>query len=389
MTGPCVMLVATEPSGDALGAGLAVAMRQRLGEGVRFVGVGGAAMAVQGVVSPFDIRPLGIVGVFEAARAWPLVLRRARETAALAARERPDAAILIDAWGFTLRVAHRLRRLDPHLALIKYVAPQVWATRPGRARTLARAVDRLLTIHAFDAPYFQAEGLPVTFVGNPALERDFSNADPARLRAAIGAAPEDPLLLVLPGSRHGEIDRMLALFGRAVEILASERPSLRIVVAAADAVASEVERQVAGWSRRACVVQGETARLNAMRAATAALACSGTVTTELALAGCPMIVAYRLGALTHAVAKRLIRTPYITLLNVAARAFVAPELVQDDCNGPALARETGRLLDDPTLRRRQIAAQNAALHIMRGGISDPTGRAAEAVIEELRKRGRI
>ncbi|MBA3812525.1 MAG: lipid-A-disaccharide synthase [Caulobacteraceae bacterium] len=383
------MLVATEPSGDALGAGLAAALRRRLGEGVRFVGVGGAEMAAQGVVSPFDIRRLSIVGVFNAARAWPLVLRRARETAALAARERPDVAILIDAWGFTLRVAHRLRRLDRGLALIKYVAPQVWATRPGRARTLARAVDRLLTIHAFDSQFFEVEGLPVTFVGNPALGRDFSRTDPARLRAAIGAGPEDPILLILPGSRQGEIDRMLAPFAEAAASLAAERPGLRLVVAAADAVAAEVERRVAGWSHRACVVQGETARLDAMRAATAALACSGTVTTELALAGCPMIVAYRLGALTHAVAKRLIRTPYITLLNVAARAFVAPELVQGDCNGPALARAAGRLLDDPALRGRQVAAQNAALHIMRGGIEDPTGRAAEAVIEELRKRGRI
>ncbi|MDQ2861883.1 MAG: lipid-A-disaccharide synthase, partial [Pseudomonadota bacterium] len=150
-----------------------------------------------------------------------------------------------------------------------------------------------------------------------------------------------------------------------------------------------VKARVAGWRHRAQVIEGEAARLDAMRAATAALACSGTVTTELALAGCPMVVAYRLGALSHLIVKHLIRTPYITLFNVAAQAFVAPELVQSRCNGPALAREIARRLDDPGLRARQIGAQNAALEIMRGGIVDPAGAAAEAVIEALQQAGRL
>jgi len=383
VTAACVMLVAAEPSGDALGAGLAAALRERLGEGVRFVGVGGPLMAAQGVDSPFDISGLSVLGVTDALRAYPAVLRAARRTADIAARERPDVAVLIDSWGFNLRVARRLRRLAPRPRLIKFVAPQVWATRPGRARTLARAVDRLLTIHAFDAPLFEAEGLATTFVGNPVLDKDLSGADPHRLFATLGIAEDSPVLLILPGSRRGEVDRLLPPFEDAAGLLKAERPELSIVVAAADAVAESVRQRVEAWRTSAFVVQGEAARIDAMKAATAALACSGTVTTELALCGAPMVVAYRLGALTHAVVKRLIRTPYITLFNIAAGRFVAPEFVQERCSGPALAQALAALLDDPAVRAGQIEAQFASLDLMRGGVTDPSGAAADAVIDEL------
>jgi lipid-A-disaccharide synthase len=377
------MLVAVEPSGDSLGAALAAALRQRLGAGLRLVGVGGPLMAAQGLASPFDPSALAVVGVFNAVAAYPEVLRRASETAAIAGAQRPAAAVLIDAWGFNLRVAHRLRRLDPHLPLIKYVAPQVWATRPGRAGTLARAVDFLLTIHSFDAPWFEAEGLPTTFVGNPALNRDFSAADPERFRGEIGAGPADRILLVLPGSRAGEVDRLTPVFGDAVRRLTAQRPDLRVALGVADGMVDRVKARIAAWSRPPHMVEGEAARLSAMRAATVALACSGTVTTELALAGCPMVVAYKLGPLTHLVAKVLIRTRYITLFNVAAQAFVAPERVQGACRGDILAADLARLLDDAPAREAQVAAQTAALEIMRGGVADPIGAAADAVVAIL------
>ncbi|HWA64186.1 MAG TPA: lipid-A-disaccharide synthase [Caulobacteraceae bacterium] len=379
------MLVAAEASGDALGAGLARALKERLGEDLRLVGVGGPRMAAEGIVSPFDVSDLAILGALEGLLAYPRVLRRAAETAAFAEREKPDVAVLIDSWGFTLRVAHRLRRRLPDLPIVKYVGPQVWATRPGRARTAARAYDHLLSIHVFDAPFFEREGLPVTFVGNPALVRDFSGADPARLRAEIGAGPDEPILLVLPGSRPSEIDRVLPPFEEAVNLLKAERPDLQVVVAAAESVAAQVKARVGGWTHRAHVVEGEAARFDAMKAATVALACSGTVTTELALAGCPMVVAYRLGPVTAFVARRLIRTPYITLFNIAARSMVAPEMVQERCTGPLLAHEIALRLDDGDLRARQVAAQTAALDRMGRHIGDPSGRAADAVIAILEK----
>lgn len=384
MTRPLtVMLVAAEASGDDRGAGLAQALRRRLGDKVRFVGVGGSRMAAEGVQSPFDISELSILGLLEGLLAYRKVVRRVEDTAALAQREKPDVAILIDSWGFTLRVAQTLRKLDPKLLLVKYVGPQVWATRPGRARTLAQSVDHLLSIHAFDAPFFEKEGLPVTFVGNSALSIDFSVADGGRLRQALNIAPNAPVLLVLPGSRPGEIARVLPPFADAVARLKAERPDLAVVIPAAPTVAAAVKAQAGAWAH---VVEGDEAKLDAMKAATVALACSGTVTTELALAGVPIVVGYRLGNLTHAILKRLIRTPYITLFNIAAQAFVAPELVQDDCNGPALAREVAKRLDDPALRASQVDAQNAALLKMGRGGPDPSDVAADAVLKLLAER---
>lgn len=377
-----VMLVAAEASGDDRGAGLARALKRRLGDGVRFVGVGGARMAAEGVASPFDITQLSIFGFLEGILAYPKVIARADETAALAARETPDVAVLIDSWGFTLRVAHRLRKLS--VPLVKYVAPQVWASRPERAKTAARWYDLLLTIHAFDAPAFEAEGLPVRFVGDATLTLDFSAADPAGLRQEIGAGQGDPILLVLPGSRPSEIERVLPAFEEAVNLLKADRPALHVVIPAAPTVAELVKARVAGWPHRAHVVEGAAAKLSAMKAATVALACSGTVTTELALAGCPMVVGYRVGTVTYALLKPLIRTKYVTLFNIAAQDFIAPEMIQDDCNGPALAREIALRLDDPTLGRRQVERQSQALLKMGRGGPDPSEAAADAILELVR-----
>ena len=378
----CIMLVAAEASGDALGAGLMQALRQRMGEGVRFVGVGGPRMIAEGLASPFDIAELSIFGWVEGLKAYRRVVARADETAALAARERPDCAVLIDSWGFTLRVAQRLRRQDPKLKLIKYVGPQVWASRPGRAKTLAKTVDHLLSILAFDAPWFEKAGLPVTAVGNPTLAQDFSGADPAWLRRAMGAGPDDPILLVLPGSRRSEVSRLMGPFGDAVARLKAERPRLQVALVVAETVADDVREAAALWTTPPYLIEGVQGRIDAMLGSTVALACSGTVTTELALAGCPMVVAYRLGSdLTFAIIKAIIDTPYVCLLNIVERRVIVPEMLQRDCTGPKLAAMLAARLDDPDLRARQVSDQNAALDKLgpRGG-PDPSERAADAVI---------
>lgn len=380
------MLVAAEASGDDRGAGLMRALKTKLGEGVRFVGVGGERMAEGGLKSPFDIADLSILGLVEGLLAYPRVVRRADETAAIAVREEPDVAVLIDSWGFTLRVAQRLRRAQPRLPLIKYVGPQVWATRPGRAKTLAAVVDHLLSIHAFDAPYFEAEGLPVTFVGNSALSLDFSKAKPARLRRAIGAAVDDAILLVLPGSRPGEVAIMLPIFEEAVRLLKGAYPELHIVIPAAPTVAEMVKSRVAGWPHRAHVIEDEAGKLDAMKAATVALVCSGTVTIEVALAGAPMVIGYKVPPVTGFMVRRIIRTPFVTLFNIAANAPVAPEWVQDDCRPEFLAEEVARRLDDGELRARQVLAQYAALDRMGRGGPDPSETAAEAVLKIVAER---
>ena len=375
-----VLVVAAEASGDQLGAALIRALRVRLGGRLRALGVGGAAMAAEGVRSPFDIAQLSILGLFEGLRAYRRVVRLADRTAELARREQPDVAVLIDSWGFTLRVAQRLRRARPGMPIVKYVGPQVWASRPGRARTLAGAADHLLAIHSFDAPHFEAAGLPTTFVGNPALARDLSGADGGRFRRGAGVADDAPLLLVALGSRPSEVSRLAQPFTDAVAGLA-DRPGLQIVVPVAETVAAQVEGVVAGWPIRPHLVRDGVGRDDAMKAADVALACSGTLTLELALAGCPMVIAYRLGRLTHAVLKRIIRTPYVALFNIAAGREIAPELIQDECTGPKLAAAVAARLDDADLRERQRRDQLAALDLMGRGGPDPSEAAASKLLE--------
>ncbi|MBE7219173.1 MAG: lipid-A-disaccharide synthase [Caulobacteraceae bacterium] len=381
------MLVAAEASGDALGAALMARLRARMGEGVRFVGVGGPGMAGEGLQSPFDIAELSVLGFAEGVGAYRRVVRRADEAAALAARERPDAAILIDSWGFTLRVAQRLRRARPDLPLIKYVGPQVWASRPGRARTLAATVDHLLALHPFDAPFFERAGLPTTMVGSPVMARSFAGADGARFRARHGIAPDAPVLLVLPGSRPGEVRRLAPVFGEAVRRLKAERPALAVVVPAAATVAEGVRAAAAAWGVGAILVEDVAEKDDALLAGDVALACSGTATTELALAGVPVVVGYILGAVTHLAAKVVVTTRWASLVNVAAQAEVMPEFIQGRCTPANLARAVGERLDDAGLRARQRAAQDAALERMGRGGADPSDRATSAVLDVLVERG--
>lgn len=380
-----IMLVAAEASGDALGAGLAHALKMRLGADVAFVGVGGPRMTAEGVVSPFDIAELSILGWIEGLKAYGLVKRRVADTVALAKAERPDAVVLIDSWGFTIRVAQVLREVLPGVPLIKYVGPQVWASRPGRAKTLAASVDHLLSLYSFDAPWFEREGLPTTVVGSQALHVDMASADGARFRAARGIAADAPLLLVLPGSRPSEITRMTPVFEATVKRLKAADPALEIAVVAAGTVAADVAGRVAAWPFRAHLVQ-EVDKYDAMKAANVALATSGTVSTELALAGAPMVIAYRIDGLSYLLMKNLVTAKHITLFNIAADERIAPEFIQNDATPEKLTDAVGRLLSDPQAAAEQAARQTAALDLMGRGGPDPSELAADAVLRVIADR---
>ena len=377
-----IMLVAAEASGDALGAGLAKALKTRLGADVSFVGVGGPKMAAEGVASPFDIAELSILGWIEGLKAYGLVKRRVADTVALAKAEQPDAVVLIDSWGFTIRVAKALREVLPGVPLIKYVGPQVWASRPGRAKTLAASVDHLLSLYSFDAPWFEREGLPTTVVGSQALHVDMASAHGARFRASRGIAADAPLLLVLPGSRPSEISRMTPVFEATVKRLKATTPSLEVAVVAAGTVAADVAGRVAAWPFRAHLVQ-EADKYDAMKAANVALATSGTVSTELALAGAPMVIAYKIDGLSYALMKNLVTAKHITLFNIAADDRIAPEFIQNEATPEKLTEAVGRLLSDPQAAADQAARQTAALDLMGRGGPDPSELAADAVLRVI------
>jgi lipid-A-disaccharide synthase len=386
-----VFLVAAEPSGDALGAGLIAALRARAPD-LRFAGVGGAAMAAEGVVSPFSIEALSIVGFIEGLQAYSRVVALADQAADAAVAARPDAVVLIDSWGFTLRVAQRLRARLPGVPLIKYVGPQVWASRPGRARTLAAAVDHLLCIHAFETPFYAPYGLPCTVVGNPVVGAARRGDGQAFLAAYDGPVAPKRLLLLLPGSRRSEVARMLPVLRKAAHALAATRPDMLSVIYAAPAVRDLIVEDFGGlederWTCWHRLAGEETRKEDVFAAATAAIACSGTVTTEVGLQGAPVVVGYRLDWPTWAIARGLgiYRAPFATLMNLAAGREIAPEFLQTRCTPANLAAAAAPLLDDPAARAAQIAAQDEALIRMgRGG--RPASEIAADVVEAYLRR---
>jgi len=383
MTTKRIMVVAAEASGDALGAGLIAELRRQApNTGLTFFGVGGARMAEQGVVSPFDISELSILGLLEAVKAYGRVMTRVRETVAYAQAERPDVVILVDSWGFTLRVANAIRKVMPQVRLIKYVGPQVWAARPGRAKTLARSVDLLLALHPMDPPFFEAAGLKTIVVGNPALNIDLNDAEPVAIRKRIDLR-NDPLLLVLLGSRPSEIKRLSPFFAETIARLSNAHPDLRLVTPVADTVRDLVERRVAEWPVKPLLVYGEADKHSAMKAAALALACSGTVSTELALAGCPMVIAYKVEPLTYWIYRRISTLKHVTMFNIMAEKRIAPEFIQNDATVDNLVQAVDERLADKSLRNKQIAEQFAALDTMGRGQKPPAEKAAAAVLEFL------
>lgn len=392
MTNPQIKILMTagEASGDRLGANLIAKLRAlRPDVDFVFVGVGGRQMAEQGFSSLFDLADLSVLGLFEGVMALRRIQKRADDIALLAGKVRPDLAVLIDSWGFSLRVAQRLRKLTPKIHIVKYVGPQVWASRPGRAKTLAATVDHLLSTQKMDAPFYANLNFRVTFVGDPALNRDLGDISGTRARAALGLSPDQPVLLVLPGSRPAEIAKLAEPFGEAAARLGAATPGLAVVVPVASTVREQVRSAVADWKTPVILVEDDHLKYDAMAGCTAALAASGTVATELALCGAPMVIGYRIGGLSYAILKRIMKAKFVTLFNIAADREIAPERLQDDCTGESLADSLTALFRDSSRRAAQIADQNVALGLMGRGQGDPSERAAKAILADLEAMGRL
>jgi lipid-A-disaccharide synthase len=378
-----IFLVAAEASGDALGADLIHELKRRE-PSLDLMGVGGPLMAAAGVPSRADIAGLAVLGFVDGLLAYERVKRAVAATVAAVLEAMPDVVVLIDSWGFTLRVAQGVRAAAPQIKLVKYVGPQVWATRAGRARTLAETVDHLICIHDFEPAYYAPYGLACTVCGHPAIGR-YKPGDGAAFRARHGFAPEDKLLLVLPGSRSAEIRRVGPTLWRAAEMLGRERALRLFVVAAAS-----VRAQAAAQAPAGVLIVDEAEKEDAFAAATAALAASGTVTTEVALQGTPLVIGYKLGWITWAVARAfLFKSKYATLMNVAADAEVAPEFLQTKFSAENIAAATAPLLDDGNARAAQVSRQNEALALMGRGGRPAAEIAAGAVLSVMKSGGSV
>ncbi|MGH7035973.1 MAG: lipid-A-disaccharide synthase [Stellaceae bacterium] len=386
---PLIYLVAGEPSGDLLGGRLMTALRERTQGEVRFAGTGGETMAAQGLVSRVPLSELAIMGVAEVLPSARRIFRRVAETVADIAAQQPAALVTIDSSGFTWRIAQRLRRQGETLPLIHYVAPMVWAWRAGRARRMARWYDHLLALLPFEPPYFTAVGLSCAYVGHPVVESGADGGDGAGFRRRHGIAAEAPLLTLLPGSRRGEVGTLLPIFRESIARLLPRHPGLRIVVPTSEIVASRVAREVERWPVPSIVLRGAAEKYDAFAASNAALAASGTVALELAMARLPAVIAYRINPLTHAYVSRVVKVDYANLVNVILEREAVPELLQYDCTPEKLAPAVESLLDDKAAGAAQIAACQEALHVLGYGGVSPSLRAADEVLGVIaRKAGK-
>jgi lipid-A-disaccharide synthase len=384
--GPLIFLIAGEPSGDALGARLMAALRERTLGAVRFAGVGGEAMETAGLRSLVPIQDLAVMGVLEVLPRARRIFRRVNETVAGVRAAKPDAVVTIDSSGFTWRVAQRLRRHGERVLLIHYVAPMVWAWRAGRARRMARWYDHLMALLPFEPPYFQAVGLACTYVGHPVVESGADRGDGPAFRRRYGIDPDATLITVLPGSRRGEVHRLLPVFRAAIERLRQRYPALHVVIPTVSTVHEEVAAAAKDWGVRAVAVRGAEQKYDAFAASNAALAASGTVTLEVALANVPMVVAYRVNPLTHAIVRRLVKVRFANLLNIVLDRPAIPELLQHDCTPERLARELTQLLDDRLARDREIEAYDEGLKRLGRGDVSPGLRAADCVLSLIAER---
>src|SRR5216684_2155995 len=301
-----IFLIATEESGDRLGSSLMKVLRQRLGGAVRFEGVGGQSMAREGLVSLFPIEELSIVGLAAVVKQLPALLRRIRTTADAVMQAPPDILVIIDSPDFTHRVARRVRARDPSIPIIDYVSPSVWAWRPGRARAMCAYVDHVLALLPFEPEaYSRLRGPPCSYVGHPLTEQIGMlrpGADEQKRRDG-----QPPVLLVLPGSRRSEVKHHMAVFGETLGRLQAGSVAFELILPTMPHLQDEVRQGVKSWPVQPRIVTGEAEKRAAFRIAHAALAKSGTVTLELALAGVPMVAAYRAGAVEAWVMRRMIQ----------------------------------------------------------------------------------
>jgi lipid-A-disaccharide synthase len=380
-----LFLVAGEESGDQLGAALMRALRAATGGAVRFAGVGGREMAKEGVGSLYSIDDLPIIGFSAIPRRLPRILRLMRFTAREVVTRHPNAFVIIDSPGFTRGIARRVRAADPTIPIVEYVSPSVWAWRPGRARVMRAYIDHILAILPFEPEvHRRLGGPPCTYVGHPLVERVHRlrpNTEEARRRVA-----SPPVLLVLPGSRMGELRRHLGVFADAVKLLKDRVGSLEVVIPTLPHLIKTIQDATQHWDVSPKILADSAEKEQAFRVARAALAKSGTVTLELALAGIPMVAAYKVSTIEYITVGPAIRKRIssIILPNLLLGENIVPEMLQDRCTAQTLAGALVDLLAQTPERQRQIDAFSRLDSIMEIGSSMPAARAASIVLDAAR-----
>jgi lipid-A-disaccharide synthase len=376
-----VFVIAGEPSGDALG-GAVMAGLSELAPGVQFEGVGGPLMQAQGLVSLFDMDELSVMGLAEVLPKYRALKRRIAQCADAVIAAQPDVLLTIDSPDFCLRVA-KLVKARSDIRTIHYVAPTVWAWRPGRAAKMARHIDHVLALFPFEPPLMQAAGMTCDFVGHPvAAQLVATDAEVAAFRA-VHDLGDAPLVLALPGSRKGEVTRLASRFDGALELLKQTKANIRVVVPCAGPVEDLVRELTADWPGQPILIAPDdaAAKRAAFRAADVALAASGTVSLELAASDTPMVIAYDMNWLSRQIIARMLLVDTVTLVNLVSDSRTVPEFIGADCTSSRIADGLRAVLADPYAQRDAMALTMDRLG--RGGEA-PGLRAARSVLSHVR-----
>ena len=384
MTAPLhFFLIAGEPSGDRLGAALMAGLKA-LHPGAAFSGIGGPAMQAEGMESLFPMEELSVMGLVEVLPKYLHLKRRIRQAAEAALAASPAALVTIDSPDFCLRVAALAKAARPALRTIHYVAPSVWAWRPGRAAKMARHVDHVLALLPFEPPWMTAAGMSCDFVGHPVVSEPVATAAQARaFREAHGIAPDAPLVAALPGSRRGEVSRLIPPFGQTLRLAADRLPALRVILPTPRHLADTVREAVKDWPGDPVILPAPdlTSRTAAFAAADAALAASGTVSLELAAQSCPMVIAYDMAPLTLWLMRRMARIDTVTLVNLVSDTRTVPEFIGPDCRADRIAPALLSLLENGP--GAQAEAMATTMQRLGRGQEAPGRRAARSVLAHL------
>lgn len=373
------MMVAVEPSADLIAAEVMSVLTKKLDGNVEYFGAGGEEMEKQGLTSLFPIDPFTVMGVTDALKVAPLAMKRAKELALEAARAKANVAVFVDGWAFARLCATRFKKYAPDVKLIKLVAPQVWASRPHRVHFVKDHFDGVLTILPFEPHYFTDVGIKAAFVGNPNFQAAWAKrGDGAAFRNRHGIKGEK-ILAVLLGSRKSEVNHQADLYGAIVDRLVAQVEGLTVVVPAASAQRDLIGKKIDNWNTQPLIVD-QIEKYDALAAADAALAVSGTITTELAINQTPMAVTYRADMVTSFFAKRMVTTDYASIINIEAEREIIPEFIQEECEPAKIAATLVSLLTGPE-GRAQVDACDDVLERLGVKNGDAAEKAAEYIIE--------
>ncbi len=380
-----IYLIAGEPSGDALGARLMSALKKKTANNVEFFGLGGENMENEGMNSLFDISELSIMGIAEIIPSIPKILRRIKQTVNDILQTQPDIVISIDSWSFASRVQKLLRSKHLPIPQVHYVAPQVWAWKKKRAKTMHKYVDCLLTLLPYEAKYFVPHGLKTIFVGHPVIESPVVQGNKEIFKKQYNIADDKKIICILPGSRHNEVATLLPIFLESAKKLLEKHPDLLFVIPTVRTVEKRVKKMTSDCNLPILLVESGKDRHNAMCAAEAAIAASGTVALELAIANVPHIIGYKVSPLTAFIVEHLMHIKFVNLSNILLNRELVPELLQKDCNTENIIKYTEMFLQKGDFYQKQISGFAEVRKVLGFGEQTPSEKAADAIFEIINK----